>query len=271
MVQRNNTQFETAFTVSVDDVNCTTGISAMERDMTIRRLANPISTAKDLLRPGHIFPLIAQDGGVLVRTGHTEASVDICKLSGVAPVGVICEIMKDDGEMARRDDLQQFAKTHQLKTIYVSDIIEYRLMQQSLVEKVEEKPDMFLEHSVQSFLFRDHLDKRHTAYIFGENIEAKTYVKFHHIGQDIELFRDNKKFQSLMNAIAFLKDNGGILIFLDKDSNDHYAPMKNFGIGAQIIQQLGIKEIHLLTADEVSHDFVSIKGFGLDIVERVCV
>jgi 3,4-dihydroxy 2-butanone 4-phosphate synthase/GTP cyclohydrolase II len=134
MVPQNRETFSTAFTVSVDAKECKTGISAYERDLTIKKLASPISKPDDFVRPGHIFPLIAKKGGVLVRTGHTEGSVDICKLAGVYPVAVICEIMKEDGTMARRDDLKEFAKKHNLAIVYISDIIEYRLQFESLVK-----------------------------------------------------------------------------------------------------------------------------------------
>jgi 3,4-dihydroxy 2-butanone 4-phosphate synthase/GTP cyclohydrolase II len=123
MVNSNTSMHETAFTVSVDAKEAKTGISAYERDLTIKILANPISKADELVKPGHIFPLIAKEGGVLVRTGHTEGSVDLCTLAGLAPSAVICEIIKDDGEMARRDDLEIFAKKHNLKTVYISDLV----------------------------------------------------------------------------------------------------------------------------------------------------
>ncbi|MBD3798094.1 MAG: 3,4-dihydroxy-2-butanone-4-phosphate synthase, partial [Campylobacterales bacterium] len=112
MVSSNTSSYETAFTVSVDAVSASTGISAKERDDTIKILANPISRPQELVRPGHIFPLIAKDGGTLVRTGHTEGSVDLCRLAGLSEAGVICEIIKEDGEMARRDDLDIFAQKH---------------------------------------------------------------------------------------------------------------------------------------------------------------
>ena len=123
MVSSNTSMYETAFTVSVDATEAKTGISAAERDLTIKILANPISHKTDLVKPGHIFPLIAKDGGSLVRTGHTEGSVDLCRLSGLNESAVICEIIKDDGTMARRDDLDIFEKEHDLNIVYISDIV----------------------------------------------------------------------------------------------------------------------------------------------------
>lgn len=136
MVVANTSSYETAFTVSVDAASASTGISAGERDDTIKILANPVSNTKELVKPGHIFPLIAKDGGVLVRTGHTEGSIDLCKLAGFNGEAVICEIMKEDGTMARRDDLDIFAQKHKLKQIYISDLVEYRLSHEILVEEV---------------------------------------------------------------------------------------------------------------------------------------
>ncbi|HHD80904.1 MAG TPA: 3,4-dihydroxy-2-butanone-4-phosphate synthase, partial [Campylobacterales bacterium] len=127
MVDNNISNHETAFTVSIDSTTADTGISAIERDDCISKLANPLTNPEDFVRPGHIFPLIAKDGGVLVRTGHTEGSVDICKLAGLAPIGVICEIIKDDGTMARHDELEIFSQKHNMPIVYISDLVEYRL------------------------------------------------------------------------------------------------------------------------------------------------
>jgi len=133
MVDSNKESFSTAFTISVDAKETKTGISAFERDLTIKKLSSPTSKSDDFVRPGHIFPLIAKDGGVLVRTGHTEGSVDICRLAGIYPSAVICEIMNEDGTMARRNDLAKFAKKHNLAVVYISDIVEYRLQYETLV------------------------------------------------------------------------------------------------------------------------------------------
>jgi 3,4-dihydroxy 2-butanone 4-phosphate synthase/GTP cyclohydrolase II len=270
MVQNNDAQYQTAFTISVDDKDSTTGISSVERNMTIKRLSNIISSPSDLVRPGHIFPLIARDGGVLARTGHTEGSVDICKLAGVSPVSVICEIIKDDGEMARRDDLKTFAKEHNLKTVYISDIIEYRLSQDSLIQQILKEKTNLLQYETFIYKYKDHRDKIHTVYTFG-NISDISYVKFHNISNDLDLLQDKNKFDGLMNAIEFLNKNNGILVFLQQDNNIDYKAMKNFGIGAQILKNIGIKKIKLLSSSENQCDFVSIKGFGLDVVEQIQV
>ena len=135
MVKHNDSAHETAFTISVDARICTTGISAHERDMTIKILADCSSSPKELVKPGHIFPLIARKGGTLVRTGHTEGSVDLCRLAGLCEVAVICEIMKEDGSMARRDDLDIFCKEHDICMVSIADIVAYRILKQTDILK----------------------------------------------------------------------------------------------------------------------------------------
>ena len=266
MVSSNTSSYETAFTVSVDCAKASTGISAGERDDTIRILANPISSATELVRPGHIFPLIAKDGGVLVRTGHTEGSVDLCKLSGLSGEGVICEIMKEDGTMARRDDLDIFAQKHNMVQVYISDLVEYRLAHESLVKELSSTKDTFFNTEVTKKVYEDHLNNQHTVIQFGE-IQELSAVKFHTVEADINLFLNDSKFQSMVNTIDYLKENGGILVFLQNDDQKQ-ENMKDFGIGAQILNKLGVSNIKLLTSGG-KHSFIGINGFGLNIEEEV--
>jgi 3,4-dihydroxy 2-butanone 4-phosphate synthase/GTP cyclohydrolase II len=266
MVNSNTSSYETAFTVSVDAADALTGISAGERDDTIRILANPISNAKELVRPGHIFPLIAKDGGVLVRTGHTEGSVDLCKLAGLSGEAVICEIMKEDGTMARRDDLDIFAHKHNMKQVYISDLVEYRLSHEILVEEVSSKDTSFFNTDVKQKEFKDHLGNIHTAILFGETNEVSP-VKFHTIIPDIELFLNDEKLHSMLKTVNFLQAKGGILIFLSDDKANKES-QKDYGIGAQILNSLNIKQIKLLTSGG-KHSFVGINGFGLEIIEEI--
>ncbi|WP_456403483.1 bifunctional 3,4-dihydroxy-2-butanone 4-phosphate synthase/GTP cyclohydrolase II [Hydrogenimonas sp.] len=266
MVQNNDSQHETAFTVSVDAKEATTGISAYERDMTIRLLASPISTPEDFVRPGHIFPLIAKEGGVLVRTGHTEGSVDLCKLAGLAPSAVICEIMREDGQMARRDDLEIFAKKHGLSIVYISDIVEYRLRNERLVRAMEEEEIEFFDTRVVKKRFVDHRGKEHFAVIFYKLHETEN-VKFHNIGSDIDLLLNQPRYNQLIDSIEYLKKNGGVTIFLDSCDTTGDT-MKEYGIGAQILAELGIKNIRLLVSSR-GREFVGLGGFGLDIVEEI--
>ncbi len=268
MVANNNSQYETAFTISVDDKDCTTGISAFERDMTIKRLANPISLGTDLLRPGHIFPLIAKDGGVLVRTGHTEGSVDLCKLAGLAPVAVICEVMKEDGEMARRDDLLEFGKTHNMKIVYISDIIEYRLKHETLVNIESSSRDIFFDCDVEKIIISDHHKHLHTVYKFGNDI-SNPLVKYHTISRDLDLFQNSKKLNILLKSIDILKKEGGVLIFMEDSllASNH---IKDFGIGAQILKIVGVDKFRLLTSKS-KREYVGISGFGINIEEEIVV
>jgi 3,4-dihydroxy 2-butanone 4-phosphate synthase/GTP cyclohydrolase II len=266
MVSSNTSQHETAFTVSVDATAATTGISAHERDMTIKILANPMASPKELVKPGHIFPLIAKDGGVLERTGHTEGSVDLCKLAGLAPCAVICEIMKEDGSMARKPDLEEFAKKHDMKIVYISDLIEYRLRHESLIRSKSEQNDTFLDTDVKKYIFTDHLGNEHTAYLFGELSESMS-VKFHPIQKDITTMQNSSKFNSLLSSVKYLKDNGGLLIFLD-NQNSETSIFRDYGVGAGILKELNISQIKLLTQSN-KHDFKGLSGFSLDIVEEI--
>ncbi len=266
MVSSNNSMYETAFTVSVDAADALTGISAAERDMTINILANPLSKPTELARPGHIFPLIAKDGGTLVRTGHTEGSVDICRLAGLTGCGVICEIIKDDGEMARRDDLDLFAEKHNLKTVFISDIVEYRLANEILVNAVSEEEIDFFGMKAQKRTFVDHEGLEHTAIAF-HHIGETANVKVHNVISDIELLLNQEKYQLLIDSIEYLKQNGGVLLFINNPDQNH-GNMKEFGVGAQILKLYGIEHMRLLTNAQLP-DFVGLSGFGLEVLETV--
>ncbi len=268
MVVSNTSSYETAFTVSVDAATASTGISAGERDDTIKILSNPISKINELVKPGHIFPLIAKDGGVLVRTGHTEGSIDLCKLAGFNGEAVICEIMKDDGSMARRDDLDIFAKKHDMKQIYISDLVGYRLANETLVEKIEQENCQFFECDVIKRKFKDHLNNIHTVIQFGEICE-QTPVKFHAVDSDIKLFLNDCKLNSMLKTINFLKEKSGFLIFLENNEENNDS-VHEFGVGAQILNKLNVTKIKLLTSGG-KHSFVGITGFGLEIIEEIQV
>ncbi len=265
MVQKNDSAHETAFTVSVDAKAATTGISAYERDMTIKLLASPVSTPEDFVRPGHIFPLVAKEGGVLVRTGHTEGSVDLCKLAGLQPAAVICEIMNPDGTMARRDALEEFAKKHNLKIVYISDIVEYRLQNELLVKEIASQEIEFFGVKVTRKDFQDHTGAVHTAIVF-YSAKGTANVKFHNIVQDRELLLNKNLYATIMKSIDYLKKNSGVLVFLE--SQKAADQTKEFGIGAQILKSLGVHNIRLLTSKK-GREFVGLGGFGLDIIEEI--
>ncbi len=267
MISSNTSSYETAFTVSVDAKTATTGISASERDDTIKILSNPISYAEELVRPGHIFPLIAKDGGTLVRTGHTEGSVDICRLAGLSEAGVICEIIKDDGTMARRDDLDIFATQHDLKTVFISDIVEYRLANERLVKQKDIKKIQFFDVEVDQYSFEDHDCIEHTAIVFG-NINAVANVRVHNVVPDIELLLNQDKYKNLVNSIEYLKQNSGVLVFINKTIHQDNAHMKEIGTGAQIIKSLGVSKMNLLSSVKQT-ELVGLGGFGLEVNEVV--
>lgn len=266
MVKSNTSMHETAFTVSVDATAATTGISTAERDMTIKILANPISQPSELVAPGHIFPLIAKEGGTLVRIGHTEGSVDLCRLSGLAESAVICEIMKEDGTMARRDDLDVFAAKHDLKTVYISDIVEFRLANEILVRAVSEEEIEFFGVNVKKYEFLDHQDNRHSAVVFYKAGETAN-VKVHNVIPDIELLLNQSRYTQLIDSIHYLKQNSGVLLFINKPNHQH-VNMKEYGIGAQILKTLGVRHMRLISESKVP-DFAGLSGFGLNVVEII--
>ena len=267
MVSSNTSSYETAFTVSVDARDALTGISSKERDDTIKILANPISHAVELVKPGHIFPLIAKDGGTLIRTGHTEGSVDICRLAGLSEAGVICEIIKDDGTMARRDDLDIFGERHNLKTVFISDIVEYRLANERLVNETKVEEVDFFGVKVKQHTFEDHDGIEHTAIAFYTSGEVAN-VRVHNVIPDIELLLNQGKYNNLVNSIEYLKQNSGLLVFINKTHHQDNAAPKEFGIGAQIIKSFGISKMNLLTSMKQT-DFVGLGGFGLEVNEVI--
>ncbi|WP_333803805.1 bifunctional 3,4-dihydroxy-2-butanone 4-phosphate synthase/GTP cyclohydrolase II [Sulfurospirillum sp.] len=266
MVKNNDSQHETAFTVSVDARVCSTGISAYERDITIKILADSLSRPSELVKPGHIFPLIARKGGTLVRTGHTEGSVDLCRLAGLSEVAVICEVMKEDGHMARRDDLDLFCKKHGINIIYISDIVAYRMQAESLVREVASGLVEFFGSQARKIDMVDHEGNHHIAYAFGE-ISKTSAVKFHHILPDNELLANDKKFQGVLKAIDYLKANNGLFVFIDSEYTTN-PELREFGIGAQILKKLGIENINLLSTTK-RKDYIGLSGFGLNINQEI--
>lgn len=267
MVSSNTSSYETAFTVSVDAKTASTGISAKERDDTIKILANPISHADELVKPGHIFPLIAKDGGTLVRTGHTEGSVDLCRLAGLSESAVICEIIKADGTMARRDDLDIFAEENNLKTVFISDIVEYRLANERLVKEIDVQEIDFFGVKVKRYTFEDHDKVEHTAIVFYSAGKVAN-VRVHNVIPDIELLLNQSKYNNLVNSIEYLKKNSGVLVFINKTNHQDNAAMKEFGIGAQILKSLGVSKMNLITSMKQT-DFVGLGGFGLEVNEVI--
>ena len=267
MVSNNSSNHETAFTVSIDAKEAKTGISAYERDLTINLMCKANANPNDFVRPGHIFPLIAKEGGVLERTGHTEASVDICRLAGLKPISVICEIMKEDGMMAKRGDrfLSEFSTKHNLKILYVSDLIQYRLKFEKLTTIISQEEVEFFDTKATKIKIKDHLNQIHSIFKFG-NPTQKPLVKFHTIKEDLELLENTISFKGLMRSIEILKKEGGYLVFLKTKTNKD---IKELGIGAQILKSFEIEDFRLLTTSNFDENECSmLSGFNLKILER---
>lgn len=279
MVKRNDSNHETAFTISIDAKEAKTGISAYERDLTIRLMCDSNAKPSDFVRPGHIFPLIAKSGGTLIRTGHTEASVDICRLAGLAPISVICEIMKKDGTMAGRGDkfLLDFAKIHNLKILYVSDIIQYRLNFENLVRETCREKAVFMAQECEKITFIDHLENEHIAFSFSPQATTPL-IRFHNTSSDIALLTDSSEWQALQKSIELLSQQGGYLVCLNSENMansgniaKNCGDIKDFGIGAQILKTLGVKDFTLLSSHcaNANKSYNALSGFDLHLQQSI--
>ena len=282
MNSNNKMRHETAFTVSIEArTGVTTGISAADRACTIATAIDSGKGASDISSPGHVFPLTARDGGTLVRAGHTEASVDIARLSGLAPGGVICEIMKDDGTMARLPDLVTFAQKHGLKISTIADLIEYRLRNDRVVKpSLSSKIDTIGGGEVKSIVYVNSVDKsEHMALVKG-NVEKKSpvLVRMHAFNMFDDIYSVEKTLE-LHKAMEIIDEEGcGAVVMLrnpsktyisDQLKNEDDEPeitFRGYGIGAQILLDLGIHEMIVLSNTE--RTLIGLKGYGLKIIER---
>ena len=285
MARDNRDPLGTAFTVSIEAKSgVTTGISAADRAHTISVAINTDDPSEALVSPGHVFPLAAREGGVLVRAGHTEAAVDIARLAGLNPSGVICEIMNEDGTMARRDDLIGFAQRHGLKIGTIRDLIAYRCRHDQLVERVEETViDSAFGGEWRMFVYRDRVEGwEHTALQKGEiDPDRPTLVRMH----DLSLFGDTlgetgaRQF-ALQRAMQMVsKEGSGLVITLRSPRIDVLAyrlrrrregynvDLRDYGIGAQILLDLNISEMALITSGR-HRNIIGLQGYGLTIVEE---
>jgi 3,4-dihydroxy 2-butanone 4-phosphate synthase/GTP cyclohydrolase II len=289
MVARNRESHRTDFTVSVDAAEgITTGISAYDRTLTIRLLAGADTRPEQLVQPGHVFPLRARPGGVLERAGHTEAAVDLATLAGLAPIGVLCELVNDDGTVQRLPQLVEFARRFNLKLISIASLIEYRARRDHLVEKVAEQPFASDFGDFTLHVFRSRIDGRHhLAFSCGQLGPEPTLVRVHSENLLSDLFQARGMTGHLTltaSLAAVAREGRGVVLYMQPfnpgETLMRYVAAKpgdpppamglrDYGIGAQILAALGLAKIRLLTKS--MRKPVGLDGHGLEIVEQVPV
>ena len=275
----------TAFTISIEAKNgVTTGISAADRSKTISVAINHSKNKDDLLSPGHVFPLMAWDGGVLVRAGHTEAAVDISKIAGLNPSGVICEIMSDDGSMARLPEILEFAKNNNLKVGTVSDLIEYRLKYSKIISQLSERP--FQSNKGKNFILKifENTLSHEKHYALVKNITSldNLYpVRMHKLNIEKDIFAEKNMFgDEINNSFDIIEKNGsGAIVIINNDiapnilkafdqrqKINNKLELREYGVGAQILKDIGIKKITLLTNS--NKKIIALNGFGIEIIKQ---
>lgn len=284
MVASNDAPLGTAFTVSVDARHgLTTGISAEQRTNTVRALANHNMGSSDFVRPGHVFPLIAREGGVLMRSGHTEAAVDLCRLAGLPPVGVICELANDDGTVMKGPQIEAFARGHGLRRISVADLIAYRQAREKLVQRIGAFPVRTEWGDLTGYAYATPFDPvQHLALVYGRIGDGRdTLVRLHRANAVADVFEGGKAIAGVMKRFA--QEGRGVLVYLRDGTAG--VPLTTFagadgettgseelrirqwrevGLGAQILRDLGVVSIRNLALSERS--YVGLSGFGIELL-----
>lgn len=285
MASQNESRHQTAFTVSIEaKTGVTTGISAADRARTIAVAIDSSKGKDDIATPGHVFPLVARNGGVLVRAGHTEASVDIARLADLNPSAVICEIMNDDGTMARLPDLVAFAKEHRLKVATIRDLIAYRLKYDRIVERVAEAPFQRRSgHEWRMVVHRASADQRETVSLVKGHIseDQPVPVRMHALNPFEDLLdQDNSRSGQLNRALDCIENEGaGVVVLLpgqmavrpslllnNEPRQSADAALRDYGVGAQVLRDLGVR--HMILYSNTASHVVGLDGYGLDIVEQ---
>jgi len=286
MAAENRESMKTAFTVSIEArEGVTTGISAHDRAHTVSVAVDPTKSADDIVSPGHVFPLVARDGGVLVRAGHTEAAVDISRLAGLLPAGVICEIMNDDGSMARLPDLVAFAQLHGLKIGTIADLIAYRRRTEHHVERIVERDfESTFGGPFRMIIYRNRLDRsEHVALVKGyPKAETPTLVRMHRVDLALDMLgHDEARRDYVPRALRAISehDGPGVAVFIRDPSptvlSERYGTegadlmpnaLRDYGVGAQILVDLGVRDMILLSSTSIK--LAGGAGYGLKIIER---
>ncbi len=277
MSSLNKARMQTAFTISIEAKRgITTGISAFDRAKTIRTAINKKSRKKDIVSPGHVFPLVARSGGVLERAGHTEASVDISKLAKLNPSAVICEVMNQDGRMARLKDLKYFSKKHKLKIASIEDLISFRLKNEKLIKNISIKNIFYKNQKYELMIYKNLLEKSLSFVIKKGEFKKNKSIRVRVLSKTMKNYNFNIKDKTISKSLSYLSKYNDFLLVIIKDQKSLkqkiFEETKNnnilryYGIGAQIIKDFGIKNMILVSRSKKK--IIGLDGYGIKIIKQ---